>query len=77
MGMRVVIENTGDTTGEHSTTSGRVEFHDPEGVCTAERLGELIGYAINGIESFFIPGDVLKGINNTIDVQHTGNRRTF
>ena len=70
MGMRVTIENTGDATGENSDTSAKVEFFDPAGVCTAERLGELIGYAINGMDSFIVPGNVLKGIRNTIDSQH-------
>tara|TARA_R110000823_G_scaffold223042_1_gene351244 strand:+ start:358 stop:582 length:225 start_codon:yes stop_codon:yes gene_type:complete len=70
MGMRVTIENTGDSTGEHSYTSAKAEFFDPSGVCTAARLGELIGYAINGMDSFIVPGSVLKGIRDTINSRH-------
>ena len=68
--MRVTIENTGDATGENSDASAKVEFFDPAGVCSAARLGELIGYAINGMESFIIPGNVLEGIRTTIDPRH-------
>jgi hypothetical protein len=70
MGMRVTIENTGDATGEHSDTAAKVEFFDPAGVCTAARLGELIGYAINGMDSFIVPGNVLTGIRDTINQRH-------
>jgi len=72
MGMRVTIENTGDPTGEHSDTSAKVEFYDPGPVCTAHRLGELIGYAVNGMDSFIVPGNVIDGIETTIHEHFTG-----
>ena len=68
MGMRVIIENTGDIdTEEGSDTLARVEFHDKSDRCSAERLGELIGYALNGVESFVVPGDVITGIESTMN----------
>lgn len=67
MGMRVIIENTGDKDADKgSESSARVEFYDPGDMCTAERLGQLIGYALNGIESFVVPGDVFAGIDEVI-----------
>ena len=68
MGMRVIIENTGDVdANEGSDTLARVEFFDKSDRCSAERLGELIGYALNGVESFVVPGDVISGIQSTIN----------
>jgi hypothetical protein len=63
MGLRVTIENTGDTdTEEGSNTTAKVEFFEPNDRCSAERLGQLIGYAVNAMDSFIVPGDVIKGI---------------
>lgn len=68
MGMRVTIENTGDADVEEgSNTTAKVEFYEPSGMCTAERLGQLIGYALNGMDSFVVPGDVIDGIEETLN----------
>lgn len=68
MGMRVTIENTGDSdTDEGSNTTAKVEFYEPSNRCTAERLGQLIGYALNGMDSFVVPGDVIDGIEETLN----------
>jgi hypothetical protein len=68
MGVRVTIENTGDAdTEEGSNTTARVEFYEPNDRCTAERLGQLIGYAANAMDSFIVPGDLIRGIEEVLN----------
>jgi hypothetical protein len=72
MGVLVLIENTGDRDTENgSNTTAKAEFYEPNDKCTAERLGQLIGYAINAMDSFIVPGDVIKGITEVL------NSKTF
>jgi hypothetical protein len=52
MGVRVRIENTGET---ESTTTAVVEFFDPEDSVSSTRLGQLIGYAMNAMDCFVVP----------------------
>jgi len=61
MGLKVIIE----TTDEEGHLEAIVQFSDVD--CqTAGRLGQLIGYAINGVEPFIAPGDVVDGIEETL-----------
>ncbi len=71
MSVRVTIECIGDPTEEHeAATTAKGEFcHPLTTPCDAYTLGRLIGYAVNAVEAFFIPGNVLAGIRDVLNVQ--------
>lgn len=72
MSVRVTIECLGDPTEEHQgATTAKAEFcHPLPTPCTAEELGRMIGYAVNAVEAFFVPGDVLDGIRAVLNVKY-------
>jgi hypothetical protein len=65
MGVRVVIEYTGDSDDE-SISAAKIEIYKRQDDIDGFVLGMMIGQALNAVGSHILHGDVLGGISGVL-----------